>query len=334
MKRLHAACLVWHRHVGLAMAVFLAIVALTGSVLAFRDDIERVVAPQLYATAQPGVPALDLATLVEHAQELLPHAEVVGVQRSTPDHAEVAFRPRKDPETGRPYTLGFNQFFIDPWTGKELAHRNRNDISEGTINLLPFILQIHDKLVAGRSGTMFLGILALVWTIDCFVAFFLTFPQAAMRFWHHWKPSWLIRTDASVYRFNLDLHRASGLWLWPALVVFAWSSVLWNLHSVYDPVSRTLFGYESNSDKLTALYSRKPTSPKPLEWRLALEHGQQLMAERAAREGFEAGEPVSISYIGQWNAYTYSSQPSWGSRNIIYFDPDTRQVLFFSGLLL
>ena len=56
------------------------------------------------------------------------------------------------------------------------------------------------------------------------------------------------------------------------------------------------------------------------------------MAERAAREGFEAGEPVSISYIGQWNAYTYSSQPSWGSRNIIYFDPDTRQVLFFSGM--
>jgi uncharacterized iron-regulated membrane protein len=47
MKRLRQILYLGHRYVGLAIAVFLTIAALTGSVLAFRESIERFVAPQL-----------------------------------------------------------------------------------------------------------------------------------------------------------------------------------------------------------------------------------------------------------------------------------------------
>ena len=41
---------VWlHRWVGLAMAGFLVVVGLTGSLLAFDHELERVFAPQLFA---------------------------------------------------------------------------------------------------------------------------------------------------------------------------------------------------------------------------------------------------------------------------------------------
>ena len=60
-------------------------------------------------------------------------------------------------------------------------------------------------------------------------------------FWQRWSPAWRIKWSASTYRINFDLHRAGGLWLWLALLVFAWSSVYMNLgDTVYKTVMRTV----------------------------------------------------------------------------------------------
>jgi hypothetical protein len=76
---------------------------------------------------------------------------------------------------------------------------------------------------------------ALIWTLDCFIGFFLAFPpgrrdnpasvpQNVRRWWWRWKPSWLVRWNSSQHKVTFDLHRAGGLWLWPLLLVFAWSA--------------------------------------------------------------------------------------------------------------
>ena len=50
---------VWlHRWAGLAMACFLVIVGLTGSLLAFRNEIDRLASPRFFAKPQPGVARL------------------------------------------------------------------------------------------------------------------------------------------------------------------------------------------------------------------------------------------------------------------------------------
>jgi uncharacterized iron-regulated membrane protein len=43
---------------------------------------------------------------------------------------------------------------------------------------MPFIYEVHEELVPGweRLGWTILGIVALVWMIDCFVGLYLTFP--------------------------------------------------------------------------------------------------------------------------------------------------------------
>ena len=49
--------------------------------------------------------------------------------------------------------------------------------------------------------------------------------------------------EAASYRVNFDLHRAGGLWLWPLLFVFAWSSVeLEPKTGAYDFVMEALLG--------------------------------------------------------------------------------------------
>ena len=91
-----------HRWAGLAMTVFLILVGLTGSLLAFKTDVERLICPRIYATPRPGVPPLDIATLAERAQAMVPQGQVVTVGIEEPDQALVVFEPRDDPATDKP----------------------------------------------------------------------------------------------------------------------------------------------------------------------------------------------------------------------------------------
>jgi len=322
--------LVWlHRWAGLLMTVFLILVGLTGSLLAFKIDLERLICPQIYATPKPSVPQLDLATLAERAQTLVPHGEVVGVNLFEPGHASVSFEARKNPATGRPYELNFTELFLDPWSGKELGRRRYGDISQGLINLMPFIYNLHVTLLLGTPGLWTLGIVALVWTVDCFIGFYLTLPVSVGSFWRRWQPAWLVKWKASALRVNFDLHRAGGLWLWIILLVFAWSSVMLNLRPVYDRVTGALFDYQ------TTTY---PTNPQPnehprLDFRAALSIGERLMAEQATKYHFSVQYPTLLSRFGgfYWY-YVKSSRDIRGlGETIIAFDPDTGE---FKALIL
>ena len=295
-----------HRWAGLAMTVFLILVGLTGSLLAFKTDVERLICPRIYATPRPGVPPLDIATLAERAQAMVPQGQVVTVGIEEPDQALVVFEPRDDPATDKPYELGFVQMFVDPWTGEELGRRRPGDLSEGLINLMPFIWSLHGHLALPRiGGGKVLGIVALVWTIDCFIGFYLTLPASTGGFWRRWKPAWLVKWKAGAYRLNFDLHRAGGLWVWLMLLVFAWSSVMLNLYSeVYVPVTRAVFDYVPLSGH------KRGTNPSPprLDFRAALSTGERLMVEQATKNGFSVQRAVLLYRMG--GVYTYDVKSS------------------------
>lgn len=53
-----------HRYAGLAMTVFLAVVGLIGSLLAFYAELERVVSPQLYVEANGRKPLDSMGLLI------------------------------------------------------------------------------------------------------------------------------------------------------------------------------------------------------------------------------------------------------------------------------
>ncbi|HTV32083.1 MAG TPA: PepSY-associated TM helix domain-containing protein, partial [Methylocella sp.] len=280
---------VWlHRWAGLAMAVFLVIVGLTGSLLAFETELERLICPRIYATPRPGVPPLDLATLAERAAARVPQGRVVAVALFDSDQARVAVLPRDDPATGKPYEIDFTQLFLDPWSGEELGRRRHGDLSQGLINFMPFIFELHEHLALGLSGMWVLGIVALVWTIDCFIGFYLTLPVTRASFWRRWKPAWLVKGKAGAYRLNFDLHRAGGLWVWPMLLVFAWSSVMFNLPSVFNWVTGAVFDYQQYP-------WTDPNEIPSADFRAALSTGERLMAEQATKYGFTVQRAVQFS---------------------------------------
>ncbi|MFN7984489.1 MAG: PepSY-associated TM helix domain-containing protein [Vicinamibacterales bacterium] len=307
--------LLWHRYAGLFMAVFLAIAGLTGSILAFRQEIDRWLSPQLYAPVRAGVPPLDLVTLAQRAQGLVPHARVSGVNRLVPDQAQVLFTPDKDPATGKRYPLGFSVFLVDPWTGRELGRRNGDDISKGRQNLPSFLLHLHDSLLSA-PGFVFMGVIALVWTIDCFIAVYLTMPPMLRRFWRQWQPAWQIERGLGAYRLNLDLHRAFGLWLWPIMFVFAWSSVMFNLrYPVYDYVMRSVFDYESQIQIILGLtrngrMNRNAEMPIDVDWRQAETTGRAMLEARGRERGFTVGESTTLVYLPPFDVFSYGARTS------------------------
>jgi uncharacterized iron-regulated membrane protein len=303
---------VWlHRWVGLAMTAFLVIVGLTGSVLAFNTELERICAPQLFAAARPGQVRLDLATLAERTQALVPQARLQGISMTEPDQASAWFVARTDAATGRPVDIGFTEFFVDPWTGAELGRRKRGDLSEGMVNLMPFIYELHWTLVLGDAGQWALGIVAIAWTIDCLIAFYLTLPTTRKAFWSRWKRAWRVKRGASTYRLNFDLHRAGGLWVWPLLFVFAWSSVMMNIRPAYEAVMVRLFDYQSSIDSFMA--GARPGAAPRLDWHAAQAVGERLITEQGAMHGFTAGERLSLVYFVENGAYLYEVR---GSRDI------------------
>jgi uncharacterized iron-regulated membrane protein len=319
-------CVLLHRYAGLAMAFFLVVAGLTGSVLAFYEELDRWLNPGLFTVPVRATPPLDRLTLRERAEAFVPQARVVSVPlERQPDEAFIAWlAPRADPATGKPFELGFDQIFIDPYTGEKLGSRQWGEISIARESLLPFLYRLHYALaIPGDWGGWLMGIVALLWTIDCFVGFSLTLPRGRP-FWNKWAPAWRVKTGAGAYRINHDLHRAAGLWVWAMLFVLAWSGVAFNLgDQVYTPVMKLFF--QMKDEDLPALQA--PLDAPQLSWREAYAVGQLLIAEQSARHGFTIERETWLWQDREHGVYYYAVKSSrdigTDGRTQITFDANT-----------
>jgi uncharacterized iron-regulated membrane protein len=304
-----------HRYAGLYMAFFLILAGLTGSVLAFYNELDGWLNPENHQVAIQNKPMLDAFTLREKALAWEPNAQinVVDFNRQPGQVYEAYLSPATNPATSKPYELAYQSLRLNPYTGGLIGSRK----DEGywplsRRNILPFIYALHYSLALGEVGIWLFGIAALIWTLDCFVAFYLTFPIRPLKsknhdsfrvenfktrsFWSRWAIAWKIKWRASTFRLNFDLHRAGGLWTWLMLFVFAWSSVLLNLgQQVYFPVMQQLF--EMSDYMNLPVPALEQPRPKPvMDFRTVYRTGQRFMAEQAQRKGFQVLEERSISY--------------------------------------
>lgn len=331
-----------HRWAGLATALFLAAAGLTGSVLAFKNELEALLNPQLFQVAVPHgsdtVRSLqDPFVLREQLQQRYPAARADYLGFPQPGHSLMFFlMPRPHAISGDPIVPTRDQVFVDPYTGAVLGDRQWGVLwSEGrwhAENLVPFVWRLHEALALPHPwGKWFMGAVALVWTLDCFTGLWLTLPRG-QPFLRKWRPAWGIKRGASAYRFTLDLHRAFGLWLWVALLVFAWSSVMLNLReAVYRPVMSTAFSFQDEARQ------RPPRLPSPrwepgLDWRVAHARARDSLQSLASSQGFQVLREDSLWYRPAQGAYLYRTRTSWDlrdevGRSDLWIDGDTGAVL-------
>lgn len=239
---MRAAGVIIHRWAGLLTALFLGISGLTGAVISWDHELDEWLNVELFDVQDSGppLPYLDLAARIEAAD---PRVRVSFMPLQAEPGRSLLFgvQPRVDPGTGKLHTLDYNQVFIDPTTGRELGRRDWGAVALDREHLLPFLYKLHYTMhipeFAGnnRWGLWFMGGIAIIWLLDCFVALTIAFPDRA-----RWKKSFAIRLG-SRYQFNFDLHRAGGLWVWGLLLILAVSAVYLNLNrELFRPAVATL----------------------------------------------------------------------------------------------
>lgn len=311
-----------HRYSGLAMTVFLVVVGLTGSLLAFYAELEHAINPQFQVTSS-GKKRLDIPALAAQAERLAPEARAdsIGLDEGT-GSAQISVSPRTNPTTNKPYELAYDQLILNAYTGEELGRRTWGDISQGMVNLMPFIYKLHYALALDEIGTWALGITALVWTLDCFVGFYLTLPakrksapsalpqgDRTRGFWQRWLLAWKIKWQGSGYRINFDLHRAGGLWLWFMLLIFAWSSVYMNLgDTVYKTVMKAVSEFHEPWADIEDL-SLPLDNPK-MTWDDAFRRAENALAEAADSQGIHIEQPVGMWLNRAKGFYVLSTRSS------------------------
>ena len=305
-----------HRWAGLTLALFLAVAGFTGIFLSWIDELEVAAAPDLQLAAPPSPGAAPLSTLELRRRVLAryPDARIDYVPMAVEEgHSLRLYLTWPDPKTGLPRADAppWDDLFIDPYTGAELGRRQWGNISQGIKNLMPFIYRLHYSLALGQWGLLAFGLAALVWVMDCFVGFYLTLPIAtkvpAKQGWFaRWAPAWAVRWGASRHKLNFDLHRAGGLWIWPVLLVFAVSSVSFNLPQVYGPVMQALGGVDNGTVHQSALLPAPRWNPR-LNFASAVGRGRALAQEEMARAGLAIhnGGESYLWYIPATGAYVY-----------------------------
>ncbi|PKD39826.1 peptidase [Methylomonas sp. Kb3] len=307
-----------HRYTGLSMTIFLVIVGLTGSLLAFYKELDGAINPHLYVEAHGRTP-LAFDALIDYADKYIePQANVQSLWMSA-SAVQFSVSPHQNEQTGQSFELNYDQLILDPYTGSELGRRRWGAISEGMTNLMPFLYKLHFNLALDDVGMWILGITALIWTIDCFVGFYLTLPAKVFvaqvnqtnvsPFWLRWRRAWLIKWRGSSFRIKYDLHRAGGLWVWFALLVFAWSSVFMNLgDTVYQKVMQSVSDYHQPWTEIEDL--PEPLVHPAIDLHEAYRLANQAMIRAAVEHGFQIEAPVAIWINRAKGIYVYCIRSS------------------------
>jgi uncharacterized iron-regulated membrane protein len=340
-----------HRWVGLLMAAFLFFSGCTGAIISWDHELDEALNAHLLDARAAGAPrsALELARQLEARH---PRMEVTHLPLTAEAGHSFAFwvEPKVDPSTKQLFDVDYNQVFVDPASGVELGRREWGAAWPITReNLVSFLYKLHYSLhlpeMFGTDlwGTWLLGVIAILWTLDCFVGFYLTLPARRRKrtapdllapgdaatplpsksFWRRWQPSWKVRWRGGPYRVNFDLHRAAGLWTWGLLFVLAFTAFSMNLYrEVFFPVMSLVSNVTpSPFDLRTPKSAHEPIAP-----RLQREDVVPLATAEARRRGWQqpAADVFYARDYGIYGVQFFHPEDGHGAAGVghrrLYFD--------------
>ena len=315
---MRALLLLIHRYSGLVTLVFLAVAALTGCTLVFRGPIDRALNQDLFAASVSSASPSQTIAEVEAYSRAHPQVHVVsfplnpGPNRSI--HLSVATNPGAS-------ALPASEVFIDPADGSVIGERSP-DAGLGRRTFVAKVAELHFDLLAGTWGRWFLGVVALLWFVSSLAGLYLTFPERGP-FWSKWWRIWQFRRSSALPRLLLDLHRASGLWLLPFLLLLALTSAALNFFGeAYSPAVTALSPLEHDLFEQDAPYPDGATAKLSFADALGV-------AERHAQSVGLDWRPATMLYLPDWNFYgvKFSADGVLDYRNLgpvdYYFDGNT-----------
>lgn len=171
-----------HRYTALVAGIFVLVLGVTGSIMAFEDDLDALFHPTLF-TVQPGAHHLPIARILDTLKTRFPGQSFNGLH--------IGSRRNESYYT----SIRGGQVFVDPYTGAILGTRR-------TPSVLSRIHQLHLNLLLGRNGAIVVttvGVI-LVWLV--LSGIYLWWPVKRAR----------IKLNGTLRRAAFDIHNAVGIY--------------------------------------------------------------------------------------------------------------------------
>lgn len=199
-----------HLWIGLAIGLYVVVLSLTGSVLVYRNELDRyfstpravftetaraMSADELRAAAGRAYPGWEVTDVVEGRTVRRPAGRGGRGGNRPPDPTASVTVQRGEERKDR---------LFDPYTGTDLG----DSTTQAQLSIL-WMVRLHDELLMDRpDGPWWNGLLSLVFTILVVTGAVVWWPGVA-----RWRRSLTIKWSSGWRRLNWDLHSALGFWL-------------------------------------------------------------------------------------------------------------------------
>lgn len=233
LKRLKARRHWWlqvHLYLGLVVGAVLVVVGTTGSILIFYEELQEIFNTEQIVTQPPmsnSIAIMQPLDVIIAAAEQVKPAGSQFFKLYYPRHSGVAYKLlyfvsplSAGNDSGDGYYV-----FVNPYTaqatGVQLWHPFDNHWRRP---LMSFIMQLHYCLLLDPPGLQIVGLLAVLMIISVLTGLIVWWPLNGK-----FHQALSIKRRAGPVRFNIDLHKISGIYFAPVLLVVLFSGVYFNL---------------------------------------------------------------------------------------------------------
>jgi uncharacterized iron-regulated membrane protein len=195
-----------HLWVGMGVGIYVVTISISGSALVYRRELTRKFSRKTVVVAESGR-RMNAEELTQQALRAYPTYEVDNIREAqTPDGPDKVVLER--------YHKRIERLF-DPYAGLDLG-----DPHSAVDRILGWLADLHDNLLAKRTGRLVNGIGACFITLLSLTGAILWWPGIKT-----WRRSTTINWKANFPRLNWDLHNALGFWCWLFVLVWGISGI-------------------------------------------------------------------------------------------------------------
>ncbi|MBP2619231.1 PepSY-associated TM helix domain-containing protein [Chryseobacterium jejuense] len=234
---LRKAALQLHLWLGLTSGLVVVIMAATGCILAFEEELKHLIYPKRYFTENIGSKKLSLSELSLQAEKVLPDGlKIKRVQMSSNPSRTYVFRTLKMDNDALTYWgtyLYYYRVYIDPYTGKV------QEVEDAKYDFFEIVLDLHRRLLLGEKiGKAITGYSTLILAVILLSGLIIWYPKKMSK--KMLKGMFLLKTSASWKRVNYDLHNVLGFYAVIPLILISYSALIWNFENIDKWVKNTL----------------------------------------------------------------------------------------------
>jgi uncharacterized iron-regulated membrane protein len=234
-----------HLWLGLASGIILIIVALTGSLLAFEDELE----PMLFKHSQVVSPAgqrLTVDSMVQIANQVYPDKKLTRLVMPFEPNRTVEARIG-DKEKGK----GLQVAYLNPYNG-EVLYKGAYDKQ-----FFQQVRSLHRYLFLGATGKILTG-------ISCSICLFLV-VSGLILWWpankNAIKQRFKIKWNASGKRLTWDLHAVLGFYLSIFLLMITLTGFVWSYDWAENLIYKLADGKLEKAEKIKNIVKQKQFEP-------------------------------------------------------------------------